>query len=197
MSTPAVARGPALAVILGVASAACAQGSKMDSTDAHAPLTQAAVAAGWAADDIELLPDTRLDRGGCTFHAALHRKTLDAPSLALATLPDGSVVAAGDSAGAVRVLDRCGADAPPEWWAEVVSRFAEGAAGKVVRPSNAADIEAIEQRGGRYRAPDLGRDGDATVLTFHVIQSEPKRPAAVTATLSGGRLTVTREPIGD
>lgn len=190
-------RGFALAVILGMANAACAQGSKMDSTDANAPLHEAVVAAGWKADDIELVADGKLDRGGCTFHTALHRKTLDAPALALATLPDGTVVAAGDNAGAARLLDTCGSDAQPEWWAEVVARFSEGAAGKVVRPSNAADIEAIEQRGGRYRAPDLSRDGNATVLTFHTIQYEPKRPANVTARLADGALAVTSEPLGN
>ena len=190
-------RGLAVAVVLGMASAACAQGSKMDSRDANAPLHQAVVAAGWKADDIELVADGKLDRGGCAFHTALHRKVHDAPALALATLPDGTVVAAGSNAGAARLLEACGGDAQPEWWAEVVARFADGADGKVVRPSNAADIEVIEQQGGRYRAPDLGRDGDATVVTFHAMQYEPRRAAVVTARLAAGALTVSREPASD
>lgn len=192
-----MARGVAFAVVLGMAGTACAQGSKMDSTDANAPLHQAAVAAGWQPDDIELVADGKLDRAGCRFHTALHRKLHDAPALALATLPDGSVVAAGDNAGTARLLGACGGDAQPEWWAEVVARFGTDAAGKVVRPSNAADIEAIEQRGGRYRAPDLSRDGDATVVTFLAIQYEPKRPSAVTARLENGALEVVSAPLGD
>lgn len=192
-----MARGFAFAVALGVASTACAQGSKMDSTDANASLHQAVVAAGWQPDDIDLVADGKLDRAGCHFHTALHRKTLDAPALALATLPDGTVVAGGDNAGAARLLDTCGTDAEPEWWAEVVSRFGTDAAGKVVKPSNAADIEVIEQRGGRYRAPDLNRDGGAIVLTFHAIQYEPKRASTVTARLQDGALEIVRAPVGD
>lgn len=192
-----MARGVALAVALGVAGTACAQGSKMDSTDANAPLHQAVVAAGWQADDIELVTDGKLDRAGCRFHTALHRKTLDAPALALATLPDGSVVVAGDNTGAARLLGACGNEAQPEWWAEVVARFGADAGGKVVRPSNAADIEVIEQRGGRYSAPDLTRDGDAIVLTFQTIRYEPKRPSAVTARLENGVLEVLSAPVGD
>jgi hypothetical protein len=197
MSTQDMATGVAFAVALAVASTACAQGSKMDSTDANASLRQAVVAAGWQPDDIDLVADGRLDRAGCRFHTALHRKTLDAPALALATLPDGTVVAGGDDAGAARLLDACGTDAEPEWWAEVVTRFGKDAAGKVVKPSNAADIEAIEQRGGRYRAPDLSRDGDAIVLSFHAMQYEPKRPSAVTARLENGALEVTSAPVGN
>lgn len=190
-----MARGIPYAVALGLLGAACAQGAKMDSTDTQAPLEQAAIAAGWQADDIELVAERRLDHGGCRFHTALRRKTFEAPALALAVLPDGEVVVGDDDASAARVLEACGADAPADWWAEVVARFARGVGGKVVRPSNAADIEAIGQQGGAYQPPVLDTRGNARHLRFQTMHHEPRHAVSVMATLAAGVLTVETTPV--
>ncbi|WP_132999325.1 hypothetical protein [Luteimonas arsenica] len=166
--------------------------------DVNARLVQAAVAAGWDADDVEIAAPGGIDARGCRFFTALHRTRMDAPALELAALPDGSVVVGGrDDEAAARILAACGTDADAIWWAEVVARFSAAAQGKVVKPRNEADIEAIAGMGGDYAPPSLDRGAGATTLRFFTIQYEPARAARVSATLSdAGTIDVSRVPVG-
>ncbi|MEN4903164.1 hypothetical protein [Luteimonas sp. TWI1437] len=196
MTPPDMARMLGSALLLALATTACARDTTMDHTDRHDALLEAATAAGTHGEDIEILRNTRLNHAGCQFHTALVKDRFDAPERALATLPDGTVVAAGDAAGLARLLSTCGADAPADWWADVVARFADAVEGKAVHARNAADIEAIAALGGAYAAPSLERTGAGAVLRFVAIAYEPTRAAEVVARLQGdAAIEVTATPV--
>lgn len=172
----------------------------MDPKDASDKLVKTAVAAGWQSQDVEILPNATLNRAGCSFYTAVHKRRMDGPAIELAELPDGSVVsgAPADVAAAASLLARCGADAPADWWAEVVARFSGKAAGRVVKSREQAyDVGEIEKHGETFHAPVLEQAGDSTQLRFYSIRYEPSQPFRVSARLSSqGALTVTNEPLG-
>lgn len=173
----------------------------MTTTDTIGKVAQAAVAAGWNAEDVNVLPYAELDTRGCTFFHVVHKRIMDGPTLEFVVLPDGRVVggdpAKGDGGAAAGVLRACGADASAEWWAEVVTKFSGQAAGKVVKSAkNAADVSEIERRGGSFSPPSLQRDGDAARLEFFAIEYEPTRPFKVVAHLAAdGRLDIVNQPL--
>lgn len=183
-------------VVLLCLSMACAQGSKMND-DVNPKLVDAALAAGWDADELDIAANSRLDAGDCSFFTARHRTRMDAPVLELAALRDGSVVAGGLDDAAARILTACGTREDATWWAEVVARFSAAAQGKVVKPANEADIEAIAGMGGDYAPPSLERSAGSATLRFFTIQYEPDRAARVSATLSdAGAIDISRMPLG-
>lgn len=176
-----------------------------DMNTMHASNTQerAAAATGWKAEDIDLLDNGALNRAGCRFYNAVHKHQMDGVTVELAELPDGNVVASapghgGATAAAASILSQCGADAPADWWAEVVARFSGEARGRVVKSSDAAyDIGEIEKRGAKFHAPTLERDGTATRLSYYAIRYEPSQPFRVSAILSNPTtLSVTCEALG-
>ncbi|MFC4819740.1 hypothetical protein [Dokdonella ginsengisoli] len=175
----------------------------MDSKDANDTLAAAAAgAAGWQAQDVEILGKPALDRGGCRFYNAVHRRRMDGPTVELAQLPDGRVVAGipgrGDVAAAADILRLCGTGAPADWWAEIVVRFSGKATGKVVKSRKEAhDVGEIEKRGAQFHEPELEQAGDSTQLRFFSVRYEPDQPFRVSASLSAqGSLTVASEPLG-
>ena len=182
---------------------ACAQGPNMNSADVSGKLVEAAVAAGWNPGDVEILGNPDLDRSGCRFFNAVHKRKMDGATLELAVLPDGKVVGGdpgrADDHAAASILAHCGAEAPPDWWAEIIARFSKEAHGRVVKSEkNAFDVDAIEKRGGTFSPPAMERDGASTQVRFYTMRYEPTQPCKVSARLSDkGELAVTSELLGD
>lgn len=178
-------------------------GADMNSTSASDKQERAAAAAGWKAEDVDVLDNAALNRAGCRFYNAMHKRQMDGVTVELAELPDGNVVAAApgrseSTAAAASILSQCGADAPASWWAEIVARFSGKALGRVVTSRDAAyDVGEIEKRGAEFHEPVLERDGEATRLSFYAIRYEPSQPFRVSANLSNpATLSVTSEPLG-
>lgn len=159
----------------------------------------AAQQRGWDQGDIEVGRVEKLDRGGCRFYRASNPARIDARPVEFAFLPDGTLVG-GDREQAVAragaLLQACGSDAPADWWAQVVSRFA-GTSGVVVDENAPSAIRRLRKAGIEDHAPSLRRDGDSTVLTYFSNDYELSRTREVTATLdTQGRLSVESKEIG-
>lgn len=172
----------------------------MNSTNPNTKQEHAAVVAGWKAQDVDVLDNSGLNRAGCRFYNAVHKSRMDGVAVELAELPDGNVVATVPGRGedaAASILTQCGADAPADWWAEVVARFAGKSLGRVVKTREAAyDIGEIENRGAQFHEPVLERDGTVTHVSFYTIRYEPSQPFRVSARLSSPMsLTVSAEPL--
>jgi len=188
---------------MGVSLSACSQESMMTNASASAQpdAVKAAVAEqrGWDQGDIEVGRVEKLDRGDCRFYRASNPARADAAPAEYAFLPDGTLVGGDREQAAARVgalLQACGSDAPADWWAQVVSRFA-GTGGLVVDENAPSAIRRLRKAGIQDHAPSLRRDGDATVLTYFSNDYERSRTHEVTATLDAqGRLSVESKEIG-
>jgi hypothetical protein len=188
---------------MGVSLSACSQESMMTnaSPSKQPDAVKAAVAQqlSWDQGDIEVGRVEKLDRGGCRFYRASNPARTDAAPVEYAFLPDGSLVG-GDreqaKASVGALLQACGSEAPAEWWAQVVSRFA-GTGGLVVDENAPSAIRRLRKAGIQGHAPSLRRDGDSTVLTYFSNDYERSRTREVTATLDAqGRLSVESKEIG-
>jgi hypothetical protein len=137
----------------------------------------------WRADEVDVRESDLSPAGTCRFYRATNRARMDAGAVHVAVTPDDALIAASnDATAAADVLHRCGAQAPAEWWAEVVSRFSGRAAGKVVLPDDKLSVNLVEATGEPYAAPRLARDASGTTLHYFVLQRAIV-PASVEATL--------------
>lgn len=189
---------------MGVSLSACSQESSMMtnvSASEQPDAVKAAVAQqlGWDQGDIEVGRVEKLDRGGCRFYRASNPARIDAAPVEYAFLPDGSLLGGDREQARARVgtlLQACGSDAPADWWAQVVSRFA-GTGGVVVDENAPSAIRRLRKAGIADHAPGLRRDGDSIVLTYFSNDYELGRTREVTATLDAqGRLSVESKEIG-
>ncbi|ALN79813.1 hypothetical protein [Lysobacter antibioticus] len=148
---------------------------------------------GWSKDQIEVGSTQALDLGGCRFYRVSNRARAGQQPADYAVLPDGSLVSgtqAGGASGAEAVLRSCGQNAPAEWWAQVVSRFAP-VGGVMVDENAPSAIRRIRKSGASSYAPTLRPDGNAKVLTFYSNDYERSTTYRVTATLdAAGKLSV-------
>lgn len=162
----------------------------------QAAKARVAEALGGSASEVEISAEPALDLGGCRFLRATHRARPGSPAGQFALLPDDRVVDsfAADGASADAILRACGAQAPAEWWAQVVTRFG-GVGGVLVDPQNSPSaVRKIREAGAEYAPPTL--DGARRMITFFVIHYEENKPYKVTARLAdAGGLQVTRTPL--
>jgi hypothetical protein len=162
----------------------------------EAAKARVAAALGGSPSDVELSAEPALDVGGCRFLRATHRARPGSHSGQFALLPDDRMVDsfAADGASADAILRACGARAPAEWWAQVVTRFG-GVGGVLVDPENSPSaVRKIREAGEAYAPPTL--DDARRVITFFVIHYEENQPYKVTAQLAdAGGLQVTRTPL--
>jgi hypothetical protein len=185
---------------MGISVSACSQESMMTNVSAseQPDAVKAAVAQqlGWDQGDIEVGRVEKLDRGGCRFYRASNPARIDAGPVEYVFLPDGSLVGGDrEQANVGALLQACGSDAPADWWAQVVSRFA-GTGGLVVDENAPSAIRRLRKAGIQDHAPSLRRDGDSTVLTYFSNDYERSRTREVTATLDAkGRLSVESKEI--
>lgn len=188
---------------MGISLSACSQESMMTiaSASEQPDAIKAAVARqqGWDPDDIEVGRVEKLDRAGCRFYRASNPAHTDAQPVEVAFLPDGSLIGGDREQTRARLgglLQACGADAPAEWWAQVVSRYA-GTGGLIVDENAPSAIRRLRKAGIQDPAPSLRRDGDSTVLTYFSNDYERSRTHEVTATLdTQGQLSVESKEIG-
>lgn len=146
---------------------------------------------GWSQDQIEVGSVDALSVGGCEVYRVSNRARLDSQPVHYAALPDGTLVNGssqrdgdGDS-GAAAVLRACGQNAPAEWWAQVVSRFAP-VGGVMVDDHAPSAIRRIRQSGADSYQPVLQPKDGAKVLTFYSNDYERSTTYRVTATLDAG-----------
>jgi hypothetical protein len=188
---------------MGASLSACSQEPMMTIASASEQPEAVKAAAtqqlGWDQGDIEVGRVEKMDHGGCRFYRASNPARTDAQPVEYAFLPDGTLIGGDRETAAARVgalLQVCGSDATPDWWAQVVSRFA-GVGGLVVDENAPSAIRRLRKAGIEDSAPSLRRDGDATVLTYFSNDYERSRTHEVTATLDArGRLSVASKEIG-
>lgn len=159
----------------------------------------AAQAYDWKAADVEVRPHEELDRGGCHFYIALDTS---GPAHAVgnyAVLDDRRIagVDVRGNAAATLLLRQCGKDAPADWWASVVARFSGEVGGLVLTADgNPFAIRKIKDAGVAFAPPALVREGDATTLSFFVMDVGIDTPYRVQAVLPAeGPLAIAAKPV--
>lgn len=199
-------RGLVLAVACAIVAGtgACDPESLMTTADARdridALKSLAAERLGWRVADLEVGDVSALDRGDCRFYRVSNPKQLDAAPVEFVLMADGSVVGGDREQAAARigeVLRTCGADAPPLWWAQVVSRFA-GTGGVLVDDNAPSAVRRLRRAGIDDPAPRLRQDGGDTLLRYFTHDYDRGDTRQVDARLGGdGRLAVDSRPLAD
>lgn len=147
----------------------------------------------WDAGDIEVSSVRDLDREGCRFFRATNTAQAGRQPAEYVTLPDGRIIGGQgtDTSRAATLLQSCGAGAPAQWWAQVITRYSGRVGGVVVDPVNAPSaIRKIREAGGDYAPPRLATDAGSTSIVFYAMHYERGMPYEVKATLSDGALSV-------
>src|SRR5690606_22679726 len=102
----------------------------------------------------------------CRFLRATQRTRPGSHAAQFALLPGDRLVDsfAADGASADAILRACGASAPAEWWAQVVTRFG-GVGGVLVDPETSPSaLRKIREAGHEYAPPAL--DDARRTITF-------------------------------
>jgi hypothetical protein len=86
----------------------------------------------WKADEVRIDEKEDLRRPSCSFYIASHKVRPLSYVRNFALLNGDAVVGAGDGRVVGRILDDCSADAPADWWAEIITRFHTDLGGGVV-----------------------------------------------------------------
>lgn len=153
---------------------------------------------GWSKDQIVVGSMDALSVGGCEVYRVSNRARLDSQPVHYAVLPDGTLVSGsqrGGDSGAEAVLRACGQNAPAEWWAQVVSRFAP-VGGVMVDDHAPSAIRRIRQSGAASYQPVLQPKDGAKVLTFYSNDYERSTTYRVTATLdAAGKLSIDKSAL--
>jgi len=170
---------------------------------APSPLSKLALATAatdWSLEDIDIFDSALHDRNGCEFFSAAQKRLMDAATVELVKLPDGTVVSnAGrrDNHVAATILQTCGTNATATWWAEIVVRFGSQILGHLVHgEADGFAVREIERRGATFHLPALDTSKGTIGLSFYAILYEPVQPLWVVAKLSPeGRLDVLSKPV--
>ena len=150
----------------------------------------------WKHEAIEIGTSAELDRAGCRFYRASNPARADARPIDFAVLADGTIVAGRQqSTDFGRLLQSCGHDAPAEWWAQVVSRFAR-LNGTVVGADSGAGARHLRKAGVQAFLPELDRSGTTTQVVFYLYNFDLAKVFRVVGTLDArGTMTVETLPV--
>lgn len=153
---------------------------------------------GWDKNRIEVGNVSKLDREGCRFYRASYPGRADASPVEYAMLQDGRLIGGEREKAKAMIgglLQQCGQNASPEWWAQVVSRYA-GTGGVPVTENTGAAIRQLKNAGIPDYMPTLIRQDGRTVVTYFTYNYDRGATSKVTAVLdAGGQLTVSAERI--
>jgi hypothetical protein len=150
---------------------------------------------GWQPAELRVDEATELRRGSCSFFEVRHKVKPLSYVVNYALLADGAVVGLKDKDAVPRILDACGSDAPPAWWAEVVARFhADLGGGVVLKDANQdnAVTRKLNEAGKSFAPPAVSSEGGAKILTFYWMEYEAYVLYHVTVTRRDGAVEVSK-----
>lgn len=143
---------------------------------------------GWKLDEVQIDEVDRLRRGSCSFYTA--RSTVRPLSYQpnYAVLRGSEVVGISDQAATAKILTACSDDAPPDWWAEVITRFHQDVGGGLVLSNESVRPDVVRKlaHAGKTFTPPTFGDGKKSI-SFLLLDPEAYIVYSVkaTQTLSG------------
>jgi len=149
---------------------------------------------GWKVDEVQVDEVERLRRGTCIFYTARSKVRPLSYQPNYAVLRGAEVLGVSEHDAAAKILDACAGDAPPEWWAEVITRFHQDLGGGIVltNASVRPDIaRKLTQAGKAFTPPSFGDNGKS--VSFLLLDPEAYIVYSVKATRgSSGQIEVVK-----
>jgi hypothetical protein len=170
---------------LGVAAGA-AEGTKMDDKLRQKIAETAGAQQGWKVEDVRVDEVERLRRPSCSFYTVGHKVRPIAHLANYAVLGGQQVIGAGDGSVAAKILDACGDGAPPDWWAEIVTRFHGDLGGGLVLRDEKTRPDVVRKMidaGEAFAPPVLDKERQS--LTFLLLNPETNVLYRIQATRIG------------
>lgn len=143
---------------------------------------------GWEVDEVRVDEVERLRRPSCSFYTAGHKVRPLSYVRNYALLGEKQVISVGDGNVVAKILDGCSADAPAEWWAEIVTRFHRDLGGGIVlRDENTRSdiVRKLNQAGKTFAPPTLDKGKES--LSYLLLNPETYVLYRIQATRSAGR----------
>ena len=130
---------------------------------------------GWKTAEVRVDEVERLRHGTCSFYTAGHRVRPLSYLLNYALLAGGNIVSLSDDQAPGKILKACGADAPPAWWAEVITRFHRDLGSGVVltdEKQNTGATRKIEAAKKEFVPPKFSDSAEGKTVTFQLLEPE-------------------------
>jgi hypothetical protein len=154
---------------------------------------------GWKTNEVRVDEVDRLRRGSCSFYTAGNTVRPLSFQLNYAVLNGDTVVGLVDENAVSKIIDACGADASPGWWAEIVTRFHPDLGSGVVlqdattKPAAVRKIQAVKRE---FKQPAFGSESGSKTVSFYLLEPESFAVYFIKAAKNeDGSVTVDRSPI--
>lgn len=138
---------------------------------------------GWKTAEVALDEVERMRRGSCSFYTA--RSTVRPLSYQpnYAVLRGSEVIGISDHDAVTKIVDACSADAPADWWAEVITRFHQDVGGGIVLSDESVRPDIVRKlaKAGKAFTPPAFGDGKQSI-SFLLLDPEPYILYSVKAT---------------
>ena len=129
----------------------------------------------WKKDEVRVDEVERLRRGSCTFYTAGHAVRPISYQLNYAVLNGDDAISLADDKAVSRIVEGCGKDAPPGWWAEIVTRFHQDLGSGIVlndAKQNTGATAKIQTAKKEFAPPTFGAEKGSKSLTFYMLEPE-------------------------
>ena len=142
---------------------------------------------GWKLEEVELNEVERLRRSSCEFFTASSKVRPLSYQPNYAVLRGSEVIGAGDHDAPSKILDACSADAPADWWAEIITRFHHDVGGGIVLSDESVRPDIVRRlaKAGKPFTPPAFGDGKQSV-SFLLLNPEAYILYSVKATRAPG-----------
>lgn len=157
------------------------------------------VEQGWKTDEVRVDAEDDLRHGSCSFYSVRHKVRPISYVLNYALLSGDNVISLADDRAVSKILDACGSDAGPGWWAEIITRFHQELGGGVVL-HNAADsylaVQKVKAAKKDFSAPAFGNEKGSKTVTYYLLEPEANAVFLIKAAKNAdGSVTVTKEDV--
>ncbi|MGH9857348.1 MAG: hypothetical protein ACRD4B_05830, partial [Acidobacteriota bacterium] len=130
---------------------------------------------GWKTGEVRVDEVDRLRHGSCSFYTAGHTVRPISYQLNYAVLKGETVISLADDNAVSKIVDACGIDATPGWWAEIVTRFHQDLGSGVVlhdAKQNTGALQKIEAAKKEFAPPVLSGDDKTRTISFYLLEPE-------------------------
>jgi hypothetical protein len=145
----------------------CGTAGAQSDQDIRQRIAQAAKsAAGWTSGQIHVYDEEQFRRPGCSFYTVANDGRMHTELLNFVLVGD-KIIGVGDGGTVARILDTCSHDAPPAWFAEIVTRYHRDLGrGLVLRDerTKSSVVRTLAETGLTFSPPIM--DKDKLGLTF-------------------------------
>ena len=130
---------------------------------------------GWKTAEVRVDEVERLHHGTCSFYTARHKVRPLSYLLNFALVSGGNIIGMSDELAPGKILKACGADAPPAWWAEVITRFHRDLGAGVVLSDaqlNTGATRKIQDAKKEFVPPKFSDSPEGKTVTYYLLEPE-------------------------